>query len=180
MLKSCVFVLWYGSQLSVLKESCQQGEALAGFRWKANPFNEYRFQPSLATAAAAGLLLCTSSGTLRTEQSSAGIVLKNPNSLSQCYSCIAACLVNIYISMCILSVNFWDKTSFWLTHVAKDSVKIECMKLISRKPLQGGGGAVCSSSSFEIIMWGGNTRMGSSSSSSSSWEDPPIHVFLLQ
>jgi hypothetical protein len=29
-------------------------------------------------------------------------------------------------------------------------------------------------------MWGGNTRMGSSSSSSSSWEDPPIHVFLLQ
>jgi hypothetical protein len=27
-------------------------------------------------------------------------------------------------------------------------------------------------------MWGGNTRMGSSSSSS--WEDPPIHVFLLQ
>jgi hypothetical protein len=25
-------------------------------------------------------------------------------------------------------------------------------------------------------MWGGNTRMGSSSS----WEDPSIHVFLLQ
>ncbi|CAM6057797.1 unnamed protein product [Sphagnum tenellum] len=71
------------ANLSVLKESCQQGEALAGFRWKANPFNEYRFQPSLATAAAAGLLLCTSSGTLQTEQSSSGIVLKNPNSLSQ-------------------------------------------------------------------------------------------------
>ncbi|CAK9864603.1 unnamed protein product [Sphagnum jensenii] len=71
------------ANLSVLKESCQQGEALAGFRWKANPFNEYRFQPSLATAAAAGLMLCTSSGTLRTEQSSSGIVLKNPNSLSQ-------------------------------------------------------------------------------------------------
>jgi len=123
MLKLCAFVLWYGSQLSVVKESCQQGEALAGFRWKANPFNEYRFQPSLATVAAAGLLLCMSSGALRPQQSSSGIVLKNPKSLSQWYSCIAACLVNIYISMCILSVNFWDETSFWLTHVAKDSVK---------------------------------------------------------
>jgi hypothetical protein len=93
-------------QLSAVKESCQQGEALAGFRWKANPFNEYRFQPSLATVAAAGLLLCMSSGALRPQQSSSGIVLKNPKSLSQWYTCIAACLVNIYISMCILSVNF--------------------------------------------------------------------------
>ncbi|KAH9541592.1 hypothetical protein CY35_14G073800 [Sphagnum magellanicum] len=60
------------ANLSVVKESCQQGEALAGFRWKANPFNEYRFQPSLATVAAAGLLLCMSSGALRPQQSSSG------------------------------------------------------------------------------------------------------------
>jgi hypothetical protein len=100
MLKSCVFVLWYGSQLSVLKESCQQGEALAGFRWKANPFNEYRFQPSLATAAAAGLLLCTSSGTLRTEHSSAESHSKEEEEL---YAAPA-----VLKSLCGVAIQEWE------------------------------------------------------------------------
>ncbi|KAH9541598.1 hypothetical protein CY35_14G073800 [Sphagnum magellanicum] len=88
------------ANLSVVKESCQQGEALAGFRWKANPFNEYRFQPSLATVAAAGLLLCMSSGALRPQQSSSESHSKEEEEL---YAAPA-----VLKSLCGVAIQEWE------------------------------------------------------------------------